>query len=376
MRSKVKGWKRVLLLAAMALWLCGMTAMAEGASNDNSLSSLGITTEGVTVSPEFYYSTIEYNVTVPAGTARLELDPVPSNENAWIVDISGQDLSDGKTTVEIVVSAESGAQYTYYLYVEEEAGADAGAAGTVAETEPETETEAETEPETEDPRYVKVDRNSLEEAENTISTLKTETSSYRDRVNLLMKILYGLIAFCVVLLFIVINLILKRRDLKAELQAYRGYGYPQEEPEGENGYGAGAGYGGYNAPDYDGTTYEETADYGGAGYNEAVNYSGAGYDEAADYGDAGYGEAAGRGGAYGQEEKQAPAGRKAREKKEPAKKEELQDDPATVPKPSKAKKKAKKMPEYQPPQPEYDYQPDPQAAKGDKNNVEVTMIDL
>lgn len=336
MRSKEHGWKILLLLAAILIWVCGIQVLAEGASNDNSLSSLGILTEGAVVSPDFYYSTIEYNVTVPAGTTRLELDPVTSNENAWIVDISGQDLVDGKTTVEIVVSAESGAQYTYYLYVEEEKGAEAGAAAQT-EAQTEKETEPETEPETEDPRYVKVDRNSLQEAENTISTLKKETGSYRDRISLLMKILYGLIAFCVILLFIVINLILKKKDLKAELQEYRGYGYPQDMDAGyedSTGYDAGVGYD-------NGASFDVNGGYG----NNADYNADDGYDNGAGYGaNDGY--------------------------------DTVKDDPATVPKPSRAKKKAKKMPEYQPPLPEYDYQPGPAAENKDNKNVEVTMIDL
>lgn len=85
---------------------------------------------------------------------------------------------------------------------------------------------------------MKVDRNSLQEAENTIAALKEETSSYRDRVGILMKILYGLIAFCVVLLFIVINLVLKKKDMKAELNDYRSLGYPAENTaEYSNGQG-------------------------------------------------------------------------------------------------------------------------------------------
>ena len=42
----------------------------------------------------------------------------------------------------------------------------------------------------------------------------------------------------------------------------------------------------------------------------------------------------------------------------------MTDDPATVPKPSKRKKKAKQMPEYQPPK------------EKTSEHVEVNMIDL
>ncbi|MCC8066117.1 MAG: cadherin-like beta sandwich domain-containing protein, partial [Clostridiales bacterium] len=183
----------VTLFLALMLCFCSISSLADSLSADNSLSSLGITTEGATVSPDFAYGTTEYNVTVPAGTTSLSLEPTPSNSAAYVDSISGTELTDGSATVTITVVAENGDAYSYYLYVTEEAAAESE-----VQTEAQTETEAETEEETEDPRYVSVARETLEEAENTITTLKAETSSYRDRVNLLMKILYGMIGMCVV----------------------------------------------------------------------------------------------------------------------------------------------------------------------------------
>ena len=105
MKGRKTVWKSILLTVMLLVWTCmAVPVLAEEASGDNSLSSLGITTEGVTVSPDFYYSTIEYQVTVPSGTSRLELDPVPSNSGASILGIDGQDIgSDGTTTVAITV---------------------------------------------------------------------------------------------------------------------------------------------------------------------------------------------------------------------------------------------------------------------------------
>ncbi len=334
MRSKGFGWKAALLL--VCILVCGFctAASAEGLSNDNSLSSLGILTEGAEVSPEFEYGVTEYDVTVPEGTQELELDPVPSNANAWIVDITGTQLVDGQATVEIIVSAESGEQFPYYLHVTA-SGAATGAQTTEAETEAaqtEPETEVETEPETEDPRYVRVDRNSLEEANNTIEALKTEVSSYRDRVGVLMRILYGMIAFCVVLLFVVINLVLKKKDMKAELNEYRSLGYP----DGDMGYPEGQDYGDYSQG------ADSAQDYGQ--YEQPYEY------EEQDL----------------MQDAQPENGRGQQPER---------DDPATVPKPSKAKKKPKKMPEYQQPEAGYTYQQPPQG-KGKDKNVEVTMIDL
>lgn len=338
MKRRKTAWKPMILTLLVFAWLCSTAALAEGASGDNSLSTLGILTEGVTVSPEFYYSTIEYNVTVPAGTTRLELEPVTSHPNASIVDITGQEIGEnGETTVVITVSAENGSQYSYYLYVTTDSSTQA--AGTVAEQEtepqPQTEPQTEPEPETEDPRYVKVDRNSLQEAENTISALKAETASFRDRAGLLTKILYGMIGLCVILLFVVINLILKKKDLKAELQEYIGYGYPEDggnnsqNQEQDIPYSEEQGY-------YDNGQYADSQSY--EQYEDVQEYDG-GYAEEQSYDDRQY----------------------------------VQDDPATVPKPSRAKKKAKQMPEYQTPEPQHQYEP---PVEKHSEKVEVNMIDL
>ncbi len=351
MKNSKRRFLEAVLLAAVMLWICSTAAIAEGASGDNSLASLGIITEGVQVSPEFYYSTIEYNVTVPAGTQKLELEPVTSNENAWIVDITGTELTNGETTVVITVSAENGSQYSYYLYVTEEAGAEA-AAPVAAETEPETQpvTETETETETEDPRYVRVDRNSLQEAENTISALKQETSSYRDRAGILMKILYGLIGFCVILLFVVINLLLKKKDLKTELENYRGYGYGSRMDAGEPA----------PAPEKKRRKKKQPA-RGEEPYPQEE------YSQ----------------GAYPQEEYGQPHeashdnrngnGRFTDTRPDPQGSSPYEEED-TVPKPAKAKKRTRKLPEYQRPEPAPQYQP-PQDGKI-SDNVEITMIDL
>ena len=352
MKGRKTVWKSILLTVMLLVWTCmAVPALAEEASGDNSLSSLGITTEGVTVSPDFYYSTIEYQVTVPSGTSRLELDPVTSNSGASILGIDGQDIgSDRTTTVAITVQAANGNQITYYLYVTTDTTTQAAAPAAETETEAVTEAQTETEPETEDPRYVKVDRNALEEAEKTISTLKTETGNYRDRVTLLTRILYGMIALCVILLFAVINLVLKKKDLKAELQNYMGYGYDPGAGEADGGYAAQAGY--------DNGGYDAQAGYDNGGYDAQAGYDNGGYDVQNDFEDP--------------FEQQQPLSKKE-QKKLKKEKAAMADDPATVPKPSRAKKKAKQMPEYQPPQPEHQYQPPKEKTS---EHVEVNMIDL
>lgn len=350
MISKKHTWKTWLLLVIAAFWMCSVPVLAS--EDDNSLASLGILTEGAQVSPDFAYGTIEYNVTVPAGTTELQLDPVPTAEGAWIVDITGTELVDGKATVEIVVSAANGDRYSYFLYVTaDESAGTAAPAETEPETQTETEKQTETEPETEDPRYVKVDRNSLEEANSTITALKTEISSYRSRVGILTKVLYGMIAFCVILLFIVINLLLKKKDLKAELQAYRSFGYPQETPDDYA-----------NGQDYNGQAYDAQ------GYQ---GYAGQGYDNAG-YDDQGYYDYGGQDDPEGYYEEPQPVKPQKPQKQKKAKK--AKDDPTAVPKPSGAKNQKKPMPEYQQPAQPYEYQ-QPVQEKKDKD-VEVTMIDL
>ena len=168
------------------------------------------------VTPEFSYDTWSYEVSVPAGTTELQLDPVPSSASATITDISGTVLNeDGTGYVTITVQAGNGSPFTYELHVTADGAAAAGEEVTEAATEPQTETETEpeteTEVETEDPQYVRVDRNSLQEAENTITDLKDEITRYRDNMSRLTMIMYVLIGLSVILLFVVINLLLKEK---------------------------------------------------------------------------------------------------------------------------------------------------------------------
>lgn len=349
---KIRKQKFALLLAAILL-LCGIHVAAENLSGDNSLYSLGITTEGATVSPEFYYSTIEYEVTVPAGTTSLSLDPVTSNSAAVIDSINGTELTDGATTVSITVTAENGSSCTYYLYVTEDS-ASAQVPDVVAETEPETEpqTEPETEEETEDPRYVTVAKDTLQEAENTINTLKSEASEYRDRVDLLLKILYGMIALCVILLFVVINLLLKKKDLKAELSNYQGMGLPgggrQGYPEQEIAD---------KKPGKTRRRDKKSKEYGADGDGQAVYVT-----------DDRYGQD-GRS-VYEEDAYSQPGNLQGKGSSQAS------DDPAMVPKPAKAKKPAKKMPEYEPPKEPPKYTPPQNPKESASDDMTVHMIDL
>ena len=106
--KKVAGQIRILILTLLLMTAVpGVRALAS--EDDNSLSSLGITTEGAVVSPEFAYGTTVYTVTVPAGTTELALEPVPTSSSASITSITGNEIGeDGTATITITVRAGNG----------------------------------------------------------------------------------------------------------------------------------------------------------------------------------------------------------------------------------------------------------------------------
>ena len=193
----------------MLAWMFAVTAAASGLSDDNSLSDLGL--HNGTAEPEFVYSTWEYDVTVEPGTQELYLEPVTSNPNATITSITGTVLQDGKATVLINIEAESGQPMTYTLHVTEGEGAAGEAESETQQSEVQTETQA-TEAQTE--------TQATESAgdDNTVKILQAQVDKLKADTDLTMKIIYGLIALAVILLFVIINLILKNRDLKDDLR--------------------------------------------------------------------------------------------------------------------------------------------------------------
>lgn len=211
-------WKRIVLLVMAALWMVCMTAAADEASGDNSLYSLGL--ENGECSPEFYYSTLEYNVTVPAGTTELLLDPITSDSNASIIDISGTQLDDnGNGTVYITVEAPNGARVSYVLNVT----SDGETAAASAETETEDAQALQEEEERKQAESEEAARLAAQQKENEekVNTLTTENEQLTQRLDVLLKVLYGLVAFAVILLFFIINQSLRNKDLKDELKEAR-----------------------------------------------------------------------------------------------------------------------------------------------------------
>lgn len=215
-------WKKIVLIVMSALWMFCVTASAEGASGDNSLYSLGLENAS-SCSPEFYYSTLEYNVTVPAGTSELYLTPITSDAYATILDISGTTLDEsGNGTVYITVEAPNGAQVSYVLNVTSEGAA-----------EPETEAQTEDAAAAEQARLEEEERKAAESEEaarqeaerkaneEKLTKLTSENSQLTERMDVLLKVLYGLVAFAVILLFFIINQSLRNKDLKDDLKEAR-----------------------------------------------------------------------------------------------------------------------------------------------------------
>lgn len=209
------------------------------ASDDNSLASLGIRTEGVIVSPEFRYDIWEYSVEVPAGTKVLELEPHTTNPTATVNSVTGNELAeDGTGRVVITVTSESGNAIEYILNVTTARG-DVDPAEAIAANESSVAATIDTEVvqsevETEDPRFVKVDRNSLQDAENTIEKLQNTIMEQINHIRILTYVLYGLIAVSIIFLFIVISQLLRRRDMAQELAFYK-QGDPGRDADGQIG---------------------------------------------------------------------------------------------------------------------------------------------
>lgn len=208
-----KTWKFSIAAVLMLTWMFAVTAFASGLSDDNSLSSLGL--HNGTAQQEFVYSTWEYDVVVEPGTTELLLEPTTSNPNATITSITGTVLQDGQATVLINVESESGIPMTYTLHVTE------GDTGTgEAESESETETQTETQMEQTEQQTEPQTEQQTESAANdtTVQLLQAQVDRLKENTDLTMKIIYGLIALAVILLFVIINLILKNRDLKDDLK--------------------------------------------------------------------------------------------------------------------------------------------------------------
>ena len=92
---------------------------SEKKSANNQLSSLKISPG--TLSPSFTGSRTKYTATVPKGTTKVAVSANPMEKEAEVVSIDGTELSNGKTTIKIIVRAPNGNEATYSIAVTEEA---------------------------------------------------------------------------------------------------------------------------------------------------------------------------------------------------------------------------------------------------------------
>ena len=200
MRTVKRKVNAVGMLVLAMLWMLCVTASAD--SGDNSLYSLGLQNAS-SVSPEFYYSTLEYDVTVPAGTKTLELDPVTSAGDASIIDISGTELdANGTATVYITVEAANGAQVSYVLHVTSEGEPETTAPETEISEEERLQQEMQKQSESEEKQRRESE---LTAAQQQADKLSAQNRDLTNRINILMRVLYGLVGFAVLLLFFMIN---------------------------------------------------------------------------------------------------------------------------------------------------------------------------
>lgn len=82
-------------------------------SNDNALSSLAV--DGYTLTPEFNRDTLEYKVELVPETTKINVVANPNHGGASISGAGERDVIDGDNRLEIVVTAENGAQRTYII---------------------------------------------------------------------------------------------------------------------------------------------------------------------------------------------------------------------------------------------------------------------
>lgn len=211
MEGRKKTWKLSPALVLLLVFSLCMPVLA--ASDDNSLSALNI--HNGTLSRDFQYDIWEYDVTVEPGTTELLLEPTTSDPNASVTSITGTVLVDGEATVLVNTVSESGIPMTYTLHVRE--SGEAAAAEETEEPTTEAPTEPETQPQTEN---IQTEAESETETEMPAATnaLQEQVAKLKSDSDLMMKIVYGLIALSVILLFFIINLILKNRDLKDDLR--------------------------------------------------------------------------------------------------------------------------------------------------------------
>ena len=246
MKEITKTISRLVLMVLSVVCMLMVSVSAEeysddSSSGDNSLYSLGLE-NAVSCEPEFYYATLEYNVTVSADTKELELNPVKSADSAEITDISGTQLSDdGTGTVSISVQAANGAVATYILHVTSDGTKETEAETQANDAEAKAKAESEKLAAESEAAAQSEQAAQLEQKAQQVTALQKENDDFASRLDTLMKVLYGLIAFAVILLFVIINQSLRNKDMKDEIKTLKGqvtesYEYARKEQNMRSDY--------------------------------------------------------------------------------------------------------------------------------------------
>jgi len=85
-------------------------------STDNNLKSLSV--EGYTITPEFNKDILDYKVSVPEGTEKINIVAIQNDKYAIVSSAGSQEVKDGVNTFNISVKAENGSEKIYNLVVD------------------------------------------------------------------------------------------------------------------------------------------------------------------------------------------------------------------------------------------------------------------
>ena len=85
-------------------------------SKNNNLASLGV--EGFTLTPEFNANTLEYSVTVPENTKKVNITASVQDRKASVTGVGVQQVNQGNNKFLVTVKAENGSEKTYTINVD------------------------------------------------------------------------------------------------------------------------------------------------------------------------------------------------------------------------------------------------------------------
>lgn len=103
------------IIMVIALWQCSVVS-AVALNNNPMLKDIKI--DGQSMEPKFEMFTTQYVLTVGEETKKIEVEPIPDDENAKVEIKGNTTLQKGRNQIEIEVTAEDGqAKQSYFLYI-------------------------------------------------------------------------------------------------------------------------------------------------------------------------------------------------------------------------------------------------------------------